>query len=256
VERRAGFALGPARPFGFTHVGDRFGWTAGDDGRWHLTLRLLAGRIQDRGPHQDGRVADLQTGLREIAKIHTGEFRLTPNQNLVVAGIAADQRAAVSALVAAHGLDDGSAASPLRRDALACVALPTCGLAMAEAERYLPEFLDRLEAVLARHELREAGIGLRISGCPNGCSRPYLAEIALVGKAPGRYNLMLGGDHRGQRLNALYRENIDEAAILAALDPLLADYARGRAAGERFGDFLVRSGVVAPKPGISLELVA
>jgi sulfite reductase (NADPH) hemoprotein beta-component len=250
VERRAGFTLGPARPFVFDHVGDRFGWTRGDDGRWHLTLRILAGRIQDTAE------ATALTGLREIAKVHTGEFRMTPNQNLVVAGIAADARDAIAALVAAHGLDDGGRASPLRQDALACVALPTCGLAMAEAERYLPAFLDRVEALLARHDLADARISLRISGCPNGCSRPYLAEIALVGKAPGRYNLMLGADHRGQRLNALYRENIDEPAILAALDPLLADYARRRGDGERFGDFLVRSGVVTPKPAITLELVA
>jgi sulfite reductase (NADPH) hemoprotein beta-component len=255
VERRAGFSLAPARPFAFDHVGDRFGWTQGDDGRWHLTLRLLAGRIQDR-LFQNGRVADLLTGLREVAKIHTGEFRMTPNQNLVIAGIEPPLRAAISALVAAHGLDDGTRASPLRQDALACVALPTCGLAMAEAERYLPEFLDKVESLLAQHDLADARIGLRISGCPNGCSRPYLAEIALVGKAPGRYNLMLGADHRGQRLNALYRENIDEPAILAALDGLLARYAGERSSGERFGDFLVRTGVVAPKPGIALELVA
>jgi sulfite reductase (NADPH) hemoprotein beta-component len=137
---------------------------------------------------------------------------------------------------------------------MACVALPTCGLAMAEAERYLPSLLDRVEALLARHGLRDAPIGLRISGCPNGCSRPYLGEIALVGRAPGRYDLRLGADHRGQRLNAPYRENIDEAAVLAALDPLFARYAGERAGDEAFGDFLVRAGVVAPRRGIALEL--
>jgi sulfite reductase (NADPH) hemoprotein beta-component len=120
---------------------------------------------------------------------------------------------------------------------------------MAEAERYLPRLLERVEHLLDRHGLRTSPIHLRISGCPNGCSRPFLGEIALVGKAPGRYNLMLGADHRGARLNALYRENVDEAQILEALDPLLADYAARRGEDERFGDFLVRSGVVAPKPG-------
>jgi sulfite reductase (NADPH) hemoprotein beta-component len=250
VEARSGVALSPARAFTFDHSGDRFGWVDGEDGRSHLTLRLLAGRIQDgeNGAHL--------TGLREIAKVHAGDFRMTPNQNLVIAGVPASKRAQIDALVAAHGLDGFRTASPLRLKSLACVALPTCGLAMAEAERYLPALLDRLEAQLATHGLADADIGLRISGCPNGCSRPYLGEIALVGKAPGRYNLMLGADHRGQRLNTLYRENIAEPEILAALEPLLARYAAGRGAGEGFGDFLVRDGVVTPRVGIALELQA
>ena len=243
VERRAGFALEPARAFEFVHNGDRFGWVAsnegeGDDDRWHLTLRIPAGRIVDR----DG--AWHLTGLRAIAREHQGEFRLTPNQNLVIAGVAAAQRARIDALVARYGLDLHRTATPLRLDALACVALPTCGLAMAEAERYLPDLLDRIEALLATHDLLDARIHLRISGCPNGCSRPYLGEIVLVGKAPGRYNLMLGADHRGQRLNTLHRENVDEAAILAILDALFGCYAADRAPGERFGDFLVRTGLV------------
>jgi sulfite reductase (NADPH) hemoprotein beta-component len=248
VERRAGFPLGPARSFAFAHNADRFGWVEGEDGRWHLTLRLLSGRIWDR----DG-VRHL-TGLREIAKIHQGEFRLTPNQNLVIASVAADARANIDKIVSTYGLDDFRTASPLRLRSLACVALPTCGLAMAEAERYLPELLDKLEALLENHGLRDAPIGLRISGCPNGCSRPYLGEIALVGKAPGRYNLMLGADHRGQRLNTLYRENIAEPEILAALDPLLARYASEREVDEGFGDFLLRAGVIAARVAIPLEL--
>ena len=250
VEARSGVALSPARAFTFDHNGDRFGWVPGEDGRWHLTLRLLAGRIQDgeHGTHL--------SGLREIAKVHEGDFRMTPNQNLVIAGVPASKRAQIDALVAAHGLDGFRSASPLRLKSLACVALPTCGLAMAEAERYLPDFLDKLEGLLATHGLADADIGLRISGCPNGCSRPYLGEIALVGKAPGRYNLMLGADHRGQRLNTLYRENIAEPEILAALEPLLARYAAERGVGEGFGDFLVRAGVVAPRTGIPVELKA
>ena len=248
VERRAGFALAPARAFRFDHSGDRFGWVSGEDGRWHLTLRLLSGRIQD-GPE-----AKPLTGLREIARLHTGEFRLTPNQNLVIAGVPGALRETIDQLAARHGLDGYRQARPLRLKALACVALPTCGLAMAEAERYLPALLDKLEPLLARHGLQDADIGLRISGCPNGCSRPYLGEIALVGKAPGRYNLMLGADHRGQRLNALYRENIDEAQILAELEPLFAHYGAERTADEHFGDFLVRTGRVEPRPQIPLEL--
>ena len=248
IQQRAGFTLEPARPFHFDHNGDRFGWVEGEDGRWHLTLSLPSGRIADRPgrPHL--------TGLREIARVLDAgapgqELRLTCNQNLIIAGVAADGRERIDALVQAHALDnDNRAPSALARTAMACVALPTCALAMAEAERYLPDFTARLQPLLERHGLADAPILLRISGCPNGCSRPYLGEIALVGKAPGRYNLMLGADHRGQRLNTLYRENITEAQILAELEPLFARYATERQPGEGFGDFLHRAGVVALPP--------
>ncbi|HYM85844.1 MAG TPA: assimilatory sulfite reductase (NADPH) hemoprotein subunit [Pseudoxanthomonas sp.] len=243
IESRAGLSLSPARAFVFDHSGDRLGWVQGEDSRWHLTLNLSAGRIADRpgAPHL--------TGLREIAKVHTGEFRMTGNQNLVIANVGEGERAAIDALVQAHALDNGLRnGTALARAAFACVALPTCGLAMAEAERYLPAFSEKLEPLLKKHGLADAPILLRISGCPNGCSRPYLGEIALVGKAPGRYNLMLGADHRGQRLNTLYRENIAENDILDTLDPLFARYAGEREADEGFGDFLHRSGVVALPP--------
>ncbi len=256
MEERAGFRLQPARPWHFDHNGDRFGWVEGEDGRWHLTLSLPTGRIADRpgAPHL--------TGLREIARVHRGEFRLTANQNLIIAGVPAGDRERIDALVRAHALDqENRAPTALARASMACVALPTCALAMAEAERYLPDFNARLEPLLDRHGLREAPILLRISGCPNGCSRPYLGEIALVGKAPGRYNLMLGADHRGQRLNTLYRENISESEILDTLDPLFGRYAGEREAGEGFGDFLHRAGIVALPPypthrRIALELQA
>ena len=259
MEAHAGFKLEPARPFAFDHNGDRFGWVDGDDGHSHLTLRIAAGRIVD------GEQGQHLSGLRAIARIHQGEFRLTANQNLMLANVPAGQRARIDELVAAHGLDLHARASGLRLNALACVALPTCALAMAEAERYLPELLDKAEVLLGKHGLLDAPIHLRISGCPNGCSRPYLGEIALIGKAPGRYNLMLGADHRGQRLNILHRENIDEAAILATLDDLFARYAAQRTPGipvaqQRFGDFLVDAGIVEPLPTprrhIAMELTA
>ena len=253
VERRAGFTLLPPRPFVFVHNGDRFGWVKGEDSRWHLTLRIVAGRIWDR----DG-LRHL-SGLREIARglldVTSAEFRMTANQNLVIANISDAQRARIDALVALYGLDGYRSATPTRLHAIACVALPTCGLAMAEAERYLQDFLARIETLLDKHGLREQSINIRISGCPNGCSRPYLGEIALVGKAPGRYNLMLGADHRGQRLNALYRENIDEATILAALDPLLARYASERTRDEYFGDFLLRAGVIVATRALPIEVL-
>jgi sulfite reductase (NADPH) hemoprotein beta-component len=241
LEQRLGFTLEPARPYAFAHNGDRYGWIEGSDGRSHLTLHVAAGRVADT-PGQPW-----LTGLREIARVHRGVFRLTCNQNLIIADVAAEDRAAIDALVARHALDAYRAQSGIRRHALACVALPTCGLAMAEAERYLPELLPRLEAQLAQHGLSDAPIGLRLSGCPNGCSRPYLGEIALVGRAPGRYDLRLGADFRGQRLNRLHRQNIDEAEILATLDPLFAQYANERRTDEAFGDFLLRAGVLPPE---------
>jgi sulfite reductase (NADPH) hemoprotein beta-component len=248
VERRAGIAFELARPFAFEHNGDRFGWTDGEDGRSHLTLCIDAGRVADR----DG--CTQLTGLREIAAIHAGEFRLTPNQNLIIANVAPDRRAAIDALVVAHGLDTYRSATPLRLRALACVALPTCGLAMAEAERYLPELLRKVQHVLDAHGLHDEPITLRVSGCPNGCSRPYVAEIALVGKALGRYNLMLGGDAVGRRLNTLYRENLDEAEILIELDALFARFSTQREANEPFGDFLHRTGIVAARKRTSIDV--
>jgi sulfite reductase (NADPH) hemoprotein beta-component len=236
LERQTGFALAPARPFRFSGSGDRFGWIEGTDGHWHLTLRIESGRVADRGERR------LRSGLARIAAIHRGEFRLTPNQNLIVAGVEPGERWRLDALVAGYGMDLYQTARPLARDALACVALPTCPLAMAEAERYLPAVTTALDSLMQRHGVGGEPLLFRISGCPNGCSRPYLAEIALVGKAPGRYNLHLGGGRDGTRLNRLYRENVDEEGALAALDPLIAAWAEERQAGEAFGDFLHRSG--------------
>ena len=251
VERRAGVALEPSRPYRFDHNGDRYGWTEGDDGRWHLTLQVESGRLSDRPGHT------LLSGLRAIAQVHRGHFRMTCNQNLVVADVPAAERARIDALVAAHGLDGYRGQSGIRRHAVACVALPTCAMAMAESERYLPELLPKLEALLDRHGLRDEPVLLRLSGCPNGCSRPYLGEIALVGRAPGRYDLRLGADFAGRRLNRLLRENIDEAEILGELDALFGHYAAERGSGEHFGDFLVRADLLpAPRHAIAVETLA
>jgi sulfite reductase (NADPH) hemoprotein beta-component len=240
MESRLGFALAPLRPYHFDHNGDRYGWVQGHDGRWHLTLHIESGRLADVGERR------WLTGLRELAKVHTGDFRMTCNQNVIVANVAAGDRARIDAIVREHRLDGYFQQSGVRRHTVACVALPTCGLAMAESERYVPELLPKLEALLDQHGLTEAPILLRLSGCPNGCSRPYLGEIALVGRGPGRYDLRLGADFRGERLNQVYRENIDEAAILDALDPLFARYAAERNDAEGFGDFLLRASVLPP----------
>ncbi len=242
IEQRLGFALEPARAFRFDSNDDRYGWVEGHAGRWHLTLQVESGRLLDSGAHT------WLSGMRELAGVHTGDIRLTCNQNLIIANVAAADRDAIDALVARHGMDGYKRHSAIRQHAIACVALPTCGLAMAESERYLPTLLPKLEALLDWHGLLDAPILLRLSGCPNGCSRPYLGEIALVGRGPGRYDLRLGADFRGQRLNQVWRENIDEAAILAALDPLFARYAAEREAGEGFGDFLLRAAILEPPP--------
>lgn len=248
LQSRLDFPIEAPRPYRFEHNGDRFGWLEGEGGRWHLTLRIPSGRVLDVGQRRR------QTGLREIVRVHEGTVRLTCNQNAILAGVAPEARERIDALVREYGLDDYLTDRPIRLNAISCVALPTCGLAMAEAERYLPTLLDRLETLLARHGLAEEPIHVRISGCPNGCSRPYIGEIALVGRAVGRYDLRIGADHRGERLNALYRENVNEAQILEALDALLARFAAEREPGERFGDFTVRVGeVAAPQRRPALE---
>jgi sulfite reductase (NADPH) hemoprotein beta-component len=239
--KRLGFELEPPRAFQFTTQGDRFGWLRGHDGRWHLTLRIESGRVVDKPG------APYLTGLEKIAAIHKGDFRLTANQNLIIANVPPEECMNIDRLVADHGLSRGLFTSPVRRDALACVSLPTCGLAMAEAERYLPSFVDRVDELLAKHGLGKIPLTIRITGCPNGCARPYLAEIGLIGRAPGRYTLRLGADHVGQRLNVIYRDNIDEASIVTVLDELIGRYAVERHTNERFGDFLWRVNVLTPE---------
>lgn len=238
VERRLGYALAEPRPFAFAHTGDRYGWVEDHEGNWHVTLFVENGRVKDT------RERFVKTGLRAIARIHKGDLRLTPNQNLIIARVAPRQKARIAKLVRQYGLDNGH--TGLRLNSIACVALPTCGLALAESERYLPTLIDALDEVVERAGLRDDEIVIRMSGCPNGCSRPYLAEIGLVGRGAGLYNLYLGASFAGTRLNKLYRRDLDHAGIVAALAPLLESYAKERLPGERFGDFVIRAGHVAP----------
>ena len=239
VEKRSGVTFRPPRPVRFTTQGDRYGWVEGADGLGYLTLYVENGRVAD-GPE-----ATPMRGLREIAAVHTGDFRITPNQNLVVAGIPAEHRETIEALAHAHGLLSKNHL-PVRTAGIACVALPTCPQAMAEAERGFPEFLRRVEALLLKHGLEDQDPVIRMTGCPNGCARPFVAEIGLVGKAPGRYNLLLGGDGAGLRLARLYRENISEDAIIEILDGLFARFARERLETERLGAFTLRAGLIRP----------
>ncbi len=237
VERRAGIKFEAARPFKFTSTGDRYGWSQGEGGRGHLTLFVENGRIHDLpGKPQ-------MAALRQIAQMHDGDFRVTANQNLIVANVPTEKQSEIERLARAAGLL--APWSGLRRNAMACVALPTCGLALAESERYLPDLITALDKSLAKNGLSADDIVIRMTGCPNGCARPYLAEIGLVGKGPGRYNLYLGAAFDGSRLSKLYAPDLDDAGIVAALDPIFTAYAAGREPGEHFGDFTIRAGFVA-----------
>lgn len=229
--------LAPVRDWVFEHNGDRYGWVQAEDGRWHLTLFVENGRLRERA----------MDGLLALAEQQPGiHFRITANQNLIISDASAQQKLEIDLLLGEYGLLRHAQVSRLRLNAMACVAFPTCPLAMAEAERYLPELVDKLEVLQQKHGIAQRAITLRMTGCPNGCARPYLAEIGLIGKGPGRYNLHLGAAFNGERLNRLYRENADEREILATLDSLFARFAREADSHEAFGDFLIRTGVVLP----------
>lgn len=238
LQQRLGWELAEARPYHFEHNGDRYGWVQGSDDNWHFTLFIQNGRVKDEDDYL------LKSGLREIAKVHTGDFRLTANQNLIIGNVTSEKKQEIEQIIQAYRLTDGSSYSALRRNSMACVSLPTCGLSMAEAERYLPTLLDKIELILDEAGLRDEEIVIRMTGCPNGCARPALAEISFIGKAVGKYNMYLGGGFSGNRLNKLYRENIGEAEILSELAPILKRYAKEREEGEHFGDFVIRAGYV------------
>lgn len=238
LNERLGFSIEEAKDFEFEHNGDRLGWIEGD-GIWNFTLFIQNGRVKDIEDYK------VKTALREIAEIHTGDFRLSPNQNLVIANISPEKKEDIQAIIDKYHLTDGKHYTGLRRNSMACVAFPTCGLAMAESERYLPSLISKIEDLLDEAGVSEEDITIRMTGCPNGCARPALAEIAFIGKAPGKYNMYLGGGFKGERLNKLYKENIGEQEILESLRPILMDYGKSRLDGEHFGDFVIRSGVVA-----------
>lgn len=238
VEQRAGIKFADSRPYEFTDRGDRIGWVEGIDGKYHLALFIENGRLLDY-PNKP-----LKTGMAAIAKVHDGDFRMTANQNLIVAGVLAKDKAKIEKIARDHGLMDDSV-SEQRKNSMACVSLPTCPLAMAEAERFLPEFVTDVEDILEKHGLDDdENIILRVTGCPNGCGRAMLAEIGLVGKAPGRYNLHLGGNRNGTRVPKMYRENITVAQIMDEMDSLVGQWALERQPNEGFGDFTIRAGII------------
>ncbi|MFI5356317.1 MAG: NADPH-dependent assimilatory sulfite reductase hemoprotein subunit [Opitutales bacterium] len=235
INRRTGFELAPARPYEFTTTGDLYGWNRAVDGSSFLTLYVETGRVKDVPGHT------LKSALRQVAEQFPHvEFRLSANQNVILANVPAAERPVLTGLLAAHGVKTTNQTSVLHAASLACPALPTCGLALAESERMLPGFIDRIEKLGGELGLGGKEIIIRSTGCPNGCARPYMAEIAFVGKAPGRYQLWLGGNAAGTRLNRVYRETFKEAELETELGPILRRWRDERLPGERFGDFAAR----------------
>ena len=241
VEKRVGFKLGAPRTFAFARQGDQLGWRQSADKKWHLTLFIENGRLKDR------KGVAARSCIRDIAALGICDFVVTANQNLMLVNVAAKAKSKIEAALKAHGVVV-EASSGLRRNAMSCVALPTCGLALAEAERYLPGLITALEDTLEKAGLRDDDIVIRMTGCPNGCARPYLAEIGLVGRGPGLYNLYLGAAFDGSRLSKLYAQDAGHDKILALLSPIITRYAKERKAGEHFGDFTIRAGYVAATP--------
>ncbi len=236
IEKRAGIKLEPVRQYAFLTTNDTYGWHKAIDGTNFLTLYVETGRVKDvEGRRQ-------KSALRQVAEQFKGiEFRLSGNQNVMIANVADADKAAINALLVEHGVRTENQASRLHGNSMACPALPTCGLALAESERALPGLIDRIEKLCADLGLGSEDIVIRSTGCPNGCARPYMAEIAFVGKAPGRYQLWLGGNAAGTRLNKLFKEVIKETELEAELRPLLARFATEKNAGERFGDWCERA---------------
>ena len=232
LERRLGFKLESPRDYAFTHQGDLYGWQF--DGNYFLGLFVENGRIKDAGTRR------LKTGLRQVVEQFKPSLRLTPSQNILLVNVPDDQRDGITRVLAEHGVPVENQASIIRRASIACPALPTCGLALSESERIMPDVLDRIEALLAELGLQDEEIIIRMTGCPNGCARPYTAELALVGRAPGKYQLYVGGNQAGTRLGELFRESIKSDDIANELRPWLSRFARERLGAERFGDYCRR----------------
>ena len=234
LESRLGFQLAEARPYQFTQQGDTFGWGTAADGSRYLGLYVETGRVKDLPNYK------LKTALVQLAHQFAPEFRITPSQNLVLTGIRPSDETAITLLLADHGIPVANQTSALRRNSMSCPSLPTCGLGLAESERYLPRLMTDLEAVMKEIGLADEEIIIRMTGCPNGCARPYLAEIGFVGKGPGRYQLYLGGNESCTRLNRLYKEVVKEPDIVNELRPILIRYKTERLGRERFGDWIER----------------
>ncbi len=222
------------RPFKFTRQGDVFGWQRQFDGNQFLGLFVETGRIKDT------ETIRLKTALRKIVEQYHLEIRLTPSQNLILANVRTADRDGITAVLAAHGVPVDNQATIIRRASMACPALPTCGLALAESERALPGLLTRIEELLAEVGLKDEEIIIRMTGCPNGCVRPSMAELAFIGKGPGKYQISVGGNESSTRLNRALWDSVKAEDIITELRPVFVRFARERLGAERFGDFCAR----------------
>ncbi len=240
LETRCGFALEPARPYEFTARKDHFGWVKDDHGNWYYTAFVETGRVTD-----DSRAA-FKKAFYEIASTRKVNFRFTANQNIIISDVSEEDKIFIHSILEKYGVVAVTElSSAIRTNAVACVAFNTCPLALAEAQRYLPSLITKIESLLAKYDMLEDPISIRMTGCPNGCGRPTLAEIGLIGTAYGKYNLHLGGDRLGLRLNRKYKENLEESEILSELDSLFDAYSRERVNAESFGDYINRKNIVA-----------
>jgi sulfite reductase (NADPH) hemoprotein beta-component len=235
IENRTGFVLAPAREYSFSSRKDFFGWESNTEGLWYYTVFVENGRVLDSEDIK------LKSALLEIAKTGKANFRFTCNQNVIIGDVQEADKKIIDAILAKFSINTHTEnTSTIRKNSMACVAFPTCPLALAEAQRYLPSLIDKIEMLLAKYSLAEEEIIIRMTGCPNGCARSYAAEIGFVGTAYGKYNMHLGGDRVGARLNKIYKENIEETEILQSLDGLFSKYASHKQANETFGDFSLR----------------
>ncbi len=237
LQERLGFFIDAEKKYEFKRNGDEFGWKKGEDDKWHYTLFVEGGRVRD-----DDKLK-AKTTLKEIAQKYKPNFILTGNQNLVISGLNDKDKELVDKVLKENGLINENK-SGLRLNSIACVALNVCPMAFSEAERYLPSLIDKIDDLLKENNLEKDEISIRMTGCPNGCGRPFLGEIGFVGRAPGRYNMYLGAGFAGDRLNFLYKEMLNEEQILAELNKIIPDYAQNRQKNERFGDFALRKAYV------------
>lgn len=235
LARRTGFELEPEKPYSFEQRKDYYGWEQNHEGLWYYTVFVENGRVlDDENIH-------LKSALYDVAKTGKANFIFTCNQNVILGDIKPDDKQEVDEILRKYKVTDHTeAASVLRKNAIACVALNTCPLALAEGQRYLPTLLSKIEPLLQAHGLEDEEIIVRMTGCPNGCARPFAAELGFVGTALGRYNMHIGGDHVGMRLNRMYKESLDEQNILNEVNTLLQTFKSERKKGERFGDFTNR----------------
>jgi sulfite reductase (NADPH) hemoprotein beta-component len=238
LNNRLGWSLQKPEAFSFWTNGDTYGWNKSLNGKWFYTLFVENGRVKDEKGYE------LKKALREIAKTHKGDFRLTGNQNLIIGLVDEQDKEKIETILSVHGVLNHKKLTGLRLQSMACVAFNTCGLAFAEAERYLPSLIDRLDEIMDKHKLGKESINIRMTGCPNGCARSYMGEIGFIGRSIGKYNMYLGASHIGDRLSVLYKEMLSEEEILQTLDPILGQYAQEKQDGEHFGDFVLRKGIV------------